>query len=340
MCQRNNASRQFYVIKNLQSFINLRLTYKTTSMNSSIEKLQTHLQLLKNLNANDKGLWGVMSPQNMVEHLGGVFYSTAMGKGEPLIYSPEKAKKVKARFMSAYYPFPKNVKRPGTHDQPTIAPPLRYNSLEEAIQKLHKAVELFIKEYQTNPEKTASHGYFGDLTLEGWLHFHIKHIEHHFRQFALLPPADEKITELEKLLYKTYTKITIDLPAKWGEMNAHQMVEHLSLVFLLSTGKFEFPHKGTEEEAKRYWEKFQQAENPWITVLPRVQFTKPRPPRCATIEESKQLLKQTFQKYLTYCENNPGAINPHFFLGNLNIDQWREVHIKHIKHHLRQFRVI
>ena len=309
-------------------------------MNSSIEKFRNYLPLLQNLNPNAKGIWGVMSPQNMVEHLGGVFYSTAMGKGGSLIYPPEQAAKMKARFMGAYYPFPKNIKRPGTHDKPTVPPPLRYGSLEEAIQKLEGAAELFIRTYQTNPEKTDSHGFFGDLTMEEWLHFHIKHIEHHFRQFGLLPPADEKITEIEKLLYKTYTKVMDDTPRKWGEMNAHQMIEHLGLVFLLSTGKFGIIYKGTEEDAKRYWEEFQQAENPWLTVFPSTNFGKPRPTRCETIEESKELLKQAFQKYLAYCENNPDGINPHFYLGNLTIDQWRYVHVKHLKHHLRQFGVI
>lgn len=306
-------------------------------MNPTVQKLQNRLQLLHPIKATDKGLWGVMTGQNMIEHLGMVFYVNATGKNMPVVMPPERVAKLKARFFSAYYPFPKNTKMPGTQNQPPVAPPLRYDSMETAQKKLHSAVAKFLTVYQTNPTQTVTHGYFGDLTMEEWLHFHIKHVEHHLRQFGQLPPADEKITQLEKLLYKVNTKITADTSARWGQMNAHQMVEHLGLVFVLSTGRFKLQYQGTPEEAQRYWQGFQKADMPWKTVFPQVQFGKPRPTRHATIAESKVALGKTFQKYLAYCEKHPDAIHAHFFLGNLTVAQWRYVHVKHLIHHLRQF---
>lgn len=309
-------------------------------MNLSVQKLQNRIALLDNINSNEKGRWGVMSPQNMVEHLGGVFYSTAMGKSGKTVFPPEKAAKAKSRFFSSYYPFPQNVKMPGDRDKPTAVPPFRYDSYEEALSKTKSAVGKFLNVLESNPQQTTVHGYFGDLNMEEWLAFHIKHVEHHLMQFGQLPPANEDIPKIEKLLYKLRTGLTADTPAKWGQMTAHQMVEHLGLVFLISTGKFNIQYQGTPADAQNYWEEFVQADEPWKTVLPFVNYTNPRPTRHESIEKSMAELWATWQKYLTYSEENPDAINPHFFLGGRTIDQWRFIHRKHLEHHLRQFGII
>ena len=305
-------------------------------MNPLIEKLQSRLNLYPSLTSDSKGKWGVMSAQNMVEHLGGVFYATAKGINGKVFLAPDVSAKAKARFFSSYYPFPKGVKMAGTEDQPTVAPPLRYSSLEEATEKLNGAVQFFIKQYQEQPELTSTHGYFGDLTLQEWLSFHIKHVEHHAMQFGLLP-RDERIPEIEKLLFKVKTKIDADSPAQWGKMNAHQMIEHLGVTFVFSTGKFDIPYKGTDEDAKRNWEGFEKSDNPWKEVFPWINIGEPRPPRKATLDESKKSLFKSFYYYLEYSETNPQAIHPHLAMGNLTVDQWRSVHVKHLQHHLRQF---
>jgi hypothetical protein len=309
-------------------------------MNPQIEKLKSRVALLGNINSDEKGRWGVMTAQNMIEHLGGVFYSTSLGKTGKLMLAPEQASKLKNRFFSAYYPFPQNVKMPGTQDKPTVAPPHRYASFEEALEKLNSALDKFLEALATTPQKPSIHGYFGYLTMEEWLNFHVKHVEHHLIQFRQLPEMDEKIPKIEKSLYKLRTNITADTPAKWGKMNAQQMVEHLGIVFLLSTGKFNIEYKGTQEDAQKYWEDFVKSPQPWKTVFPTVNFTEPRPTRHETIEASLAELWSTWQKYLTYCEENPEAVNAHFFLGNLPVDQWRQVHVKHFEHHLRQFGII
>ena len=288
------------------------------------------------IESEDQRLWGVMRPQNIIEHLGGTFLFVARGKKGKIVLPPETVPKAKARFFSSYYPFPKNVKMPDSQDKPAKAPPLRFASMEEAREKLHTAVQFFLKKLEDQPEQTATHGYFGDLNMQEWLQFQVKHLEHHLQQFGVID-RDEKIPELEKLLYKIGQHIQADTPAVWGKMNAHQMIEHLSLVFVLSTGKFDFPYAGTEEEARRNWEGFVQSENPWREVFTPNSFGDPKPPRKATIDESKALLRKSFQNYLAYCEENPDAIHPQYYLGNLTVDQWRQVHVKHLKHHMRQF---
>lgn len=308
-------------------------------MDPLVQKLQAHKQLLDNIQASDKGQWGVMSPQNMIEHLGGLFYGSATSTGMSLMLPPDQAAKMKARFFGAYYPFPRNVKMPGEQETAT-APALKYASLEEAKEKCAAAIDNFLLQHQTNPKNATMHGYFGDLTMEEWLPFHVKHVEHHLMQFGALPAADEKITALEKLLYKVNSQVEVDTPAKWGTLNAQQMVEHLGLVFLLSTGRFGLKYKGTPEDAQNYWERFQASAAPWRNVFPQRAFGKAKPPRNETMEGSKAQLQETFQGYLAYCEANPDSTNSHFFLGNLTVDQWRQVHVKHLQHHLMQFGVL
>jgi oxepin-CoA hydrolase/3-oxo-5,6-dehydrosuberyl-CoA semialdehyde dehydrogenase len=129
--------------------------------------------------------WGVMGPQNMIEHMS-VIFAISNGKiNAPVITPPEKIEAVKARFFLEDTPFPHGVVAPGT--DPGQPNPLRYASLDEAKSMLQQHIERFFKFYVENPDVTPSHPFFGPLTEEEWLFFHVKHLRHHLTQFALLP---------------------------------------------------------------------------------------------------------------------------------------------------------
>ena len=68
-------------------------------MQTLIQKLQERLQLLNRIESEDQRLWGVMSPQNIIEHLGGVFVLAAKGKKGKVQLAPDVSSKVKARFF-------------------------------------------------------------------------------------------------------------------------------------------------------------------------------------------------------------------------------------------------
>jgi len=305
-------------------------------MQNLLDKLQKRTGQLIQLEEKTTPQWGLMTPQHMIEHIGMIVYGTAHGKGQSLVIPEEEATKWKSRFFSSYYPFPRNVRMAGTQDKPVALGELRYGSMSEAKEKFQGAVQLFTKNLSDNPDLGAVHGYFGHLSGEEWLAFHVKHMEHHLMQFGQLD-FDAKIPELEKLIYKLNKSATAETPSKFGKMNAHQMIEHLGMVFLLSTGKFDFPYKGTEEDAQAYQEKFAESDNPFVDVFPQTSFGDPRPPRNEDIEDSKKELAKTFSRYLAYCDEHPEAVHPHYQLGNISVDQWRQVHVKHVQHHMRQF---
>jgi len=255
-----------------------------------------------------------------------------------------KAAKMKANFFSVKYPFPKGALMPGATKGEL--PKLRCDNLAASKALLKESAQTYFNHYTANPEEKVSHGYFGLLSFEEWNNFHTKHIAHHLMQFGLLPEPltpemESHLTQIDQKLKMVYKEVTPGLPAKWGRMNAQQMIEHLTLIFIYSTGRFGVPFKGDEAVAKKLWQPFKQATNPWGTVFPPSNIAgDPKPVRNETMEGSKKALKKAFAKYQHYSKENPDAITPHALLGNITTAQWILVHLKHIDHHLSQFGVI
>jgi len=287
--------------------------------------------------------WGLMNAQQMVEHLSLVVLGSIGKWGRAFTGNEERAAKMKANFFAVAYPFPKSVPMPGSEG--TAPPPLRATTMEGSKDLLKKTIGKFLHHYEEDPADKVQHPYFGLLDFAEWVSFHTKHFEHHLMQFGLLPypltpEMEANLALIEQKLSTVYAELSTDNQAKWGLMNAHQMVEHLTVTFLYSTGKFNVPFKGDAVAAKKLWQPFLEEANPWKTVFPPFQGGQPRPPRNETIEGSKKALKKTFIQYQHYCKENPNAITPHGFLGNITTTQWILAHVKHIDHHLSQFGVI
>ena len=313
-------------------------------MTESINKLNHYLALIDTaLTTDHTAKWGLMNAQQMVEHLSFLFLASAGKWGRTFTGDEARAAKMKANFFAVQYPFPKSVPLPGSNN--TTPPPLRETTMEGSKSLLKKTAQKYFDHYKANPTDKVQHPYFGLLNFEEWTNFQIKHTEHHLMQFGLLPypltdEMEANLALIGEKLKTVYAEVTTDHPAKWGLMNAHQMVEHLTVTFLYSTGKFNVPFKGDLAAAKKLWQPFVEATNPWKTVFPSFPGGNPRPPRNETIEGSKKALKKTFIKYQHYCKENPDAITPHGFLGNITTAQWILAHVKHIDHHLSQFGVI
>lgn len=314
-------------------------------MTDSLNKINQYLQLIDTeLTHEHAAKWGLMNAQQMVEHLSLVVLGSIGKWGREFTGDEARAAKMKTNFFAVAYPFPKSVPMPGSKG--TAPPPLRETTMDGSKNLLKKTVKKFLHHYEANPTDQIQHPYFGLLNFEEWTNFHSKHFEHHLMQFGLLPyPLTEEMeSNLELIgakLKTVYAGLTTDHQAKWGLMNAHQMVEHLTLVFIYSTGKFGVPFKGDLAAAEKLWQPFVEAANPWKTVFPSFSgIGKPKPPRNETMEGSKKALKKAFIKYQHYCKENPEAITPHGFLGNISTAQWIQVHVKHIDHHLSQFGVI
>lgn len=314
-------------------------------MSVTIKNIESHLQQIDNeLTSNHQPKWGMMTAQHMVEHLSMLFIVSTGKWGKEFKGDEARAAKIKANFFGVQYPFPKGFLLPGSTQGKL--PALRCKDLTTAKALLNDSYQKVLAHYEAHPDDIVAHPVFGVLNYDEWNHFHEKHIAHHLMQFDLLAEPltsemESHLTQIGQKLQTVYKELTTDHQAKWGRMNAHQMVEHLTLVFIYSTGKFGVPFKGDEAAVKQLWEPFTKAANPWKTVLPQTAILgNPKPVRNETMEGSKRALKKAFAKYQHYCKENPDAITPHGYLGNITTAQWILVHLKHIDHHLSQFGVI
>ena len=143
---------------------------------------KNYLMLLNKLDPHQKPLWGKMTPQHMVEHL---IFALQMSNGKlklKCINPPEKIPSLK-RFLMSNRPMPKLFVNPVIGED---LRPLEFSSLEEAMDKLKKNMDVHALFFENNPGAKPVNVTFGELNKEEWEVFHQKHFTHHLSQFGLL----------------------------------------------------------------------------------------------------------------------------------------------------------
>ncbi|GMW02329.1 MAG: hypothetical protein AMXMBFR84_34650 [Candidatus Hydrogenedentota bacterium] len=137
------------------------------------------IERLEKIPAEAKPAWGKMSPDRMVNHLNATFrYS--MGKEVPSFYV--------GNFMTKYIfgplilkgilPIPKNIpiKRKFAEERNTPLP--------QAIAELRVTLDDYLAAVQEGSMKPCEHPGFGDIGIDGWAVMHVRHCEHHLKQFG------------------------------------------------------------------------------------------------------------------------------------------------------------
>lgn len=143
---------------------------------------ETFPKLLENLKEDTPAIWGIMSPQHMLEHLSALFY---IARNQPMPCVTPKDKIPKAiEWLWSDRSFPKEVKAVGVPKGSLM--PLRFENLDAAKAITLKTMKAYIKHFAENPDVKTVHPVFGPLDEEAWDQFHYKHIYHHFSQFGLL----------------------------------------------------------------------------------------------------------------------------------------------------------
>jgi hypothetical protein len=145
---------------------------------------QAFVPKLKTLSSETMGNWGKMNAQQMVEHVTAFFNVSIEKIRFPLVTPAEQLPKFK-EFLLSDKQFRENTKAPaGVIGEEAL--PLRYENMEQAIEKLSAAITNFEKYFQEHPGKKTLHPVFGELVFEEWVLLHYKHVTHHLRQFGLL----------------------------------------------------------------------------------------------------------------------------------------------------------
>jgi hypothetical protein len=140
------------------------------------------IQRLKTLKENQQPVWGIMTPQHMVEHL---IVATKMSNGGltiPCRLPEDQIPKYKAYLLESDQEMQKGIKAGGMEGLLD----LRYPSLEAAIEKLESEIDKFHAYFEAHPDAKIVNPVVAEIGYSDWKIFHKKHYTHHFKQFGLI----------------------------------------------------------------------------------------------------------------------------------------------------------
>jgi hypothetical protein len=148
---------------------------------------------------------------------------------------------------------------------------------------------------------------------------------------------EEKKRFLKTEFIPLISRIDSSVVPRWGKMNAQQIVEHVAGFFRISTDKLKFPLVTPPESLPKFkaflLSEKEFRENTKAPVLPE----EPLPLRYATMDEAKADLEKQVNDFFAYFSNDPEMKTVHPVFGELNFEEWVQLHHKHVKHHLKQF---
>ena len=137
--------------------------------------------LLSRLKPDQKGSWGVMNAQEMVEHF---TESVRIASGViklPISNEGEKLAKFR-EFLMTETPFKENTKNPIL---PETAIPAKHSLMESSIAELQNELDHFFEVNESHPNMTTDNPFFGALTFEQNIQLLHKHAKHHLKQFGI-----------------------------------------------------------------------------------------------------------------------------------------------------------
>lgn len=140
---------------------------------------------------------------------------------------------------------------------------------------------------------------------------------------------------LESMLERL-NKLKVDTPAQWGIMQAQQMVEHLSEMLRMSTGKLQLSLEIEEDRIERM-QAFLRSDKPMAKNI-KVAFVSEQPK--LRNEELELAIDEFVDEWLFFEEtysDHPEFTALHPYYGELNEELWRLLHAKHFAHHFEQF---
>ncbi len=142
---------------------------------------------------------------------------------------------------------------------------------------------------------------------------------------------------LEDEFPKYIDLINDNLERRWGLMTAQHLIEHLSLLFVISNGKIAAPSMIDEEKIPKFQKGFFEDKKPFIKNFSPTREPIIMPLKYDTMDEAKSVLRKSYERYLRHQAENPDIIMRHPTLGELGFERWNEFHRRHIEHHLMQF---
>lgn len=137
--------------------------------------------MLKKLNPGEKGKWGMMKAQQMVEHFADAVRNANGKLIFPLLNKGERLQKSR-EFLISEKPFKENTKNPLI---PEEGFQIRKPDMESALNKLQKELDYFFELFEKHPGLKTINPFFEELNFKMNVQLLHKHAIHHLRQFGL-----------------------------------------------------------------------------------------------------------------------------------------------------------
>ncbi len=137
---------------------------------------------LSTLNEQSKPLFGKMNAQQMIEHLSAVT-QIANGNWDVDVFVSDDKTARRKPFLNTKNELQTGFKASFLAEEPNT---VKFVSIDAAIDDLINQVNVFIKVFTDDKNRTMVHPFFGELDFEYWKKFQVKHFTHHFKQFGIL----------------------------------------------------------------------------------------------------------------------------------------------------------
>jgi hypothetical protein len=143
---------------------------------------------------------------------------------------------------------------------------------------------------------------------------------------------------LKNSFIKCIRQLDPNAERKWGKMNVHQMIEHMSDAFRMANGKDVYKEILTPEDKLERAQAFIVSDMPFKENTKNVLMSEiPADVRYQSIEDSIHELENEVRDFFNRFESDKELKIRNPFFGDLFYDQWIGLLYKHCWHHLNQF---
>jgi oxepin-CoA hydrolase/3-oxo-5,6-dehydrosuberyl-CoA semialdehyde dehydrogenase len=151
--------------------------------------------------------------------------------------------------------------------------------------------------------------------------------------------ADLRESFLRHEVPQAVARLTDTSPARWGQMQAQEMIEHLTWAFELSTGLAQTTCSVPASELPRM-RQFLHGNRPTPKGFMNPALTAGLPPlRYGSLQDAKVALTDALARFLDGPRSDE-KLHVHPIFGPIVHEEWHRTHYKHTHHHLLQFGLI
>jgi len=161
--------------------LGIRIAYTSAMPHMDSTYVNQAILRLKKIPDDATPKWGKLRKDSLICHLiWALKHSMDRSKQVPIMSNFFTAKIIAPLVLNGIVPIPKNVKLPKSvrNGGATMQEPGDMETLQALLEE-------YIALVQADELKTAHHPAFGDIGVDGWDKMHVRHFEHHFKQFGV-----------------------------------------------------------------------------------------------------------------------------------------------------------